>query len=661
MCGVVGALAYGEFETKKQEKDRQESMIFLVSEILQLTQSRGKDATGIATLFANCDYMGLKMGISAQEFVARFGGTEKDYDGYLNVWRKKKHPAKIVIGHCRKPSAGGGASADDNKNNHPIKVGDIVGVHNGTLTNHEQIFTNLGCGRDAHVDSEAIFRLLHHYTDNGNEPFTTEGVLETCKRLDGSYACLAFSGNNPYQMAAFRDGRPLEACIIRPLKMVLIASDKDFLKAAIFRYNKMANLYQTGASKFVPLKKNDVDLEVLTDDSLYLFDVHGEITPETNIKDLYVSEKVPRLEKIWKKPSVATTNWNARNRAAAQKPANNNTPGDGVKKAEVNASSPGTRTDQDSGTDNKPAQGKRLGMAWNSSGNRYESISDVDETDRHGSVEIDIEKGEVRDLTSDEVIETGEKKPDTSTSSNDDSGLPLNESDEPVDNLITDPAKINEIAVAEIEKQQHADSSDDSGNKAATGHAGDKQLPDDVKASKKEVELGTYPDVVEKAQIATTEEPSFSNDNELGDAIEVKNHESMKNMALYSLANRIKAYFFRRGWYAGYICRLKEEGAGLTNNDLARQMLVRARNKANKAQGTIRIMKTMVKIFDRIVVQFPNGSTDDQKIDRAVTETLEKGEDVKSATITQVFREGDMKKHPILRRVTASVANKEDR
>jgi len=660
MCGVVGALAYGEFETKKEEKDRQESIIFLVSEILQLTQSRGKDATGIATLFANCDYMGLKMGISAQEFVARFGGTEKDYDGYLNVWRKKKHPAKIVIGHCRKPSTGGGASADDNKNNHPIKVGDIVGVHNGTLTNHEQIFKNLKCGRDANVDSEAIFRLLHHYTDNGNEPFTTEGILETCKRLEGSYACLAFSGNNPYQMAAFRDGRPLEACIIRPLKLVLIASDKDFLKAAIFRYNKMANLYQTGASRFTPLKKDDVDLEVLTDDHLYLFDVSGEITPETNVKDLYVKEKVPRLEKIWKKPTTTTTTWNQRNRAnnANNNTANNNAGGTGVKKTEVNASSPGTPTGQGSGTDNK-SKGKRLGMAWNSSRNGYESVNDVDETDKHGNVEIDVEEGEVRDLTSDEVIEAGEKKSDKSTSSGGDADTkqPLSESDKPVDNLITDPAKINEIAVAEIQKQQNADSSDDSKNKAAAGSDDDKSL----KADKKEVDLQTYPDVIEKSQTATSEEPNFSNDKELADAIEVKNQDSMKNMALYSLANRIKGFFFSRGWYAGYVARLKEEESVMTGDDTARHLLIRARNKANKAQGTIRIMKSMVKIFDRIVMQYPNGSTEDQKIDRAVTETLEKGEDVKSSTIKQVFREGDMKKHPILRRIVAAVANKEDR
>ena len=173
--------------------------------------------------------------------------------------------------------------------------------------------------------------------------------------------------------------------------------------------------------------------------------------------------------------------------------------------------------------------------------------------------------------------------------------------------------------------------------------------------------METHPDVLEKATKATTEEPNFSNDNELCDAIEVKSAENLTNIALYSLANRIKGFFFRRGWYAGYVTRLKEEDSVMTGDDTARHLLIRARNKANKAQGTIRIMKTMVKLYDRIITQDKTGARYDEKINRAVAETLEKGEDIKSTTITQVFREGDMKKHPILRRIVASVANKEDR
>jgi len=303
MCGILGMLAFGEMADKKAEKTRQESMIFLASELLQLTQPRGRDATGIATLFANLDYMGLKMGIPSADFVSRFGGTEKDFDGYLNIWRKKVSPARMILGHCRKSSVG---NSEDNVNNHPIKVGDIVGVHNGTLTNHDRIFELLNSKRDGTVDSEAIFRLLHFFTKNGEEPFSPKVIQEVCKRLHGSYACLSFSGNNPYQMIGFRDARPMESLLIKPLKLMLIASDKDFLKHVVFKYNKQAHLYQTSSVKFPPLKKSDVELKSLTDDTLYIFDIRKEVDDKTTVEDLYISEKIPRIDKIWDAKGTST-------------------------------------------------------------------------------------------------------------------------------------------------------------------------------------------------------------------------------------------------------------------------------------------------------------------------------------------------------------------
>jgi len=98
MCGVVGLLAFDNAASKEEEKLRQESMIYLGSELLEQTQTRGKDATGVAALFDNCDYMLQKMGIPAQEFLARFGTTEKDFEGFLKIWRRKKHPARVFMG-----------------------------------------------------------------------------------------------------------------------------------------------------------------------------------------------------------------------------------------------------------------------------------------------------------------------------------------------------------------------------------------------------------------------------------------------------------------------------------------------------------------------------------------------------------------------------------
>jgi hypothetical protein len=709
MCGLVGALAYGEFLEKRLERVRQESMIFLTTELLTLTQPRGKDATGVATMFADCDYMGLKMGISAQDFIARFGDTEEDYEGYLKIWRKKTRPAKISIGHCRKPSTGGASGPENNKNNHPIKIGDIIGVHNGTLTNHDKIFTNLGCKRDGNVDSEAIFRLLHHYTDNGNEPFTTQAMQETCKRISGSYAVMAFSGNNPFQMAAFRDGRPLEIAIIRPLKLVLIASEKDFLRMAIFRYNKMANLYQTGPFKFLPLTKDDVDVESLPDDSLFLFDIRKEITAATKINDLFITEKVPTTGKIWvsaKSAISATNSWNAATNY-------HNNYNNVVKKTEVVATQP-KQIGQGHTNPTIPMaisseSGKtepRNCMVWNRSSSQYEAVTGIDETKKHGNVEVNCDDGEIRDIKTNKVIVSGKSEEDKKnigpsyapgTSTNIDkevSEFSLEESNEPIDSLISDPARISEVTISELRSNNGAVEDPVIAifkNNPTTDPCDEfisylddvteiEDLPEFVypkkdevidnqqnlpinptEAKTTEVDFSTHPDVLEMAAKITREHPNFSNDIELSNALEITSTSAMQSMEMYSLANRIKAFMFKRGWYSGYVARLKEEG-NLDENFAARNILIRAQNKQKSAQATIRNMKSITRVFWNMLGKCPEHPTwDEIAVENAVKDAINKGKSFNIDVLEKTFKPGDIQEIPVLSAILASVACKESR
>jgi glucosamine 6-phosphate synthetase-like amidotransferase/phosphosugar isomerase protein len=66
-------------------------------------------------------------------------------------------------------------------NNHPVRHGDVVGIHNGIIVNDEEIFAAHGFDRDApemSVDTEAIFALAEAYGSRG----------ETLEELRGSMA-----------------------------------------------------------------------------------------------------------------------------------------------------------------------------------------------------------------------------------------------------------------------------------------------------------------------------------------------------------------------------------------------------------------------------------------------------------------------------------------
>src|SRR5829696_4864538 len=88
-------------------------------------------------------------------------------------------------------------------NNHPIRHGAVVGVHNGIIVNDEEVFARYGFAR-AHpemtVDSEAIFALAEH----------AQGSPEALEELHGAMATAWLDERSPSTLYLARAvGRPL--------------------------------------------------------------------------------------------------------------------------------------------------------------------------------------------------------------------------------------------------------------------------------------------------------------------------------------------------------------------------------------------------------------------------------------------------------------------
>jgi hypothetical protein len=292
MCGIVGALAFGKL-SKKDEKIRQRLMRYLTSELMLETEERGKDATGAAILFNDGNYLGIKRGEESSKFLAKFGKGKDYYGSLLEVWRQHDEPVRAFIGHCRKGTTG---AKEDNENNHPIKIRNIVGVHNGVIRNDYEIEKNLGCKRDGRVDSEMIFRLFDHFTNSGKEPFTMDMLESIIARLTGAFAVIAFNSDNLNQIPVFRDGRPLEMILIKDLSLLFIVSELKFWSRAHFRYERMVSYAEV---KMPSLLDMDIDKEVFKDDSAAIFDLTVHCTEDTKIEDLGEFRKIPRNNKIW--------------------------------------------------------------------------------------------------------------------------------------------------------------------------------------------------------------------------------------------------------------------------------------------------------------------------------------------------------------------------
>jgi len=612
MCGIFGIMSY---KVNNEYAQAQEIATRVIgTEILQLLEERGRDATGVVTLFEDCSYMGLKMGVSATEFLSRFGSTEEDYEGWLDKMRLKDSAAKMFVGHCRKSSVG---NSTDNSNNHPIHIHNkLIGVHNGTLKNHDAIFHNLDCKRDGTVDSEGIFRLLYHFLNDGKDPFTKEAILETCRRIHGTYAVITMNSINPHQLAVFRDGRPLAFVLIKKLNLLVIASEEKYLKHAILKYNKLSTLYKL-KDNFIRLTKNDIEFKTLTDDSLNIFDNRIEITKDTKLDDLINEEKIPRIDKVWKTKLIDVLKINKK---------------DNVKLIESNVNkykeTSTKNVEQSIFTKNKSC------LLWSTKFDKLELIEDDNIINTLGNIEIDTIKQEIfkikdmkRILLKKYSIET--KNDDTDIKEEKQKSIAL------VKSIEVDTCNVINANKAKIyiNHKLHKNSI--------------KNETVDIKIDDKtNIEIDTNFDIntikISEA-FSKYSMDRYSNDAEAMEAIEINSKSIINALPFHSLCNRIKRYVIKEGFYRGYKQRIEDE----KDNDI-----IQLKDKKDKAEKKIRVLKTLSKVLSKIVFDCTKFNIFDVHED--LKNTIKQKQEIDSNTLKSIYSNQDLKdsKNEIISKIT---------
>lgn len=628
MCGIVGILNFGDV-TKEQEYIRRETSIFLAIELLQQTQTRGKDATGVANLFSNGDWHGLKEAIEATEFVSKWEGTDKDFGGFLKIWRNKRSFHKVFMGHCRKTSVG---STWNNANNHPIRIEDIIGIHNGTLDNHDKIFTMMKSKRDGEVDSEAIMRLVHAYSKNGTEPFTVDMIKEVAMRLQGSYAVMVMSGNNPFQVASFRDQKPIEVTLIRPTKQIIITSDNKFTKGALFRLNREIRLYDNKIYPYILDK--DVDFKVMPDDGLAIWDLTREVTEDTSILDLCETGDIPRVGRLWRSvktyTSSTTTNTNLPTPACNYHNMN-------ARKQWGAATTPVTKTADDkknesqtSDTESKDASSKNSGgMVWDKKLDKFKSTTEeLIEADKLEHIAIDIDDGVIEQLDS-----PAEKTATTTKTS-----VKLEPGDEDTqDNVVTDPVIIEEVHV-----KDEVDTKDVESKTSIIDAVKVENLPKDT--THVEVETSSLymnTEAITAANIASEKLSKFETLDDVLMATGIQDVETFKQLSPHAFSNRLQKIAYKLGFYDAWVAKPA---------DIIRVDCVKEQDdsvKMRKFQDNFRVLKSMANVVLRVIGRVspqPQPVIIEEEVDTA----LKKGEQLDLKVIDQIFSKGDFEKNSSL-------------
>lgn len=228
MCAILG-ISFLKGSTMRDSA----RVRLILRNLLALSQDRGRRATGIAAINGQ-EINVLKKDVSASKFIIHpdYIRFTEDYIDVSEEAMNKGEQTLTILGHCRLDTKG---TPTNNDNNHPIVTENVVGVHNGVISNDDALFERFekNITRKAQVDSEIIFRMIDYYIKNRKEAgYISQAVKDTYKYLTGSFSCGLVSRTNPYTLHLFKGYNPCEVLVFEDNGMVIFSSNSNYIRKA---------------------------------------------------------------------------------------------------------------------------------------------------------------------------------------------------------------------------------------------------------------------------------------------------------------------------------------------------------------------------------------------------------------------------------------------
>lgn len=216
MCGQAGIIL-GQKRRRAEERDH---LAWLFSQLLELSEERGPHATGMAWLKRGGQHKLFKRPVEASRFV--------EDKAFHEVLAEIDNRTTLLLGHTRWRTRG---DENVNGNHHPIRAGDVLGTHNGTIYNADYLFRRFRLPRFAEVDSELLFRLAGQAARGGR--IDTVGFKDRLRFCKGQITAVMASRLDPETILVLKGNRPLELRFHPRHRAVLYASDAAYLDAVL--------------------------------------------------------------------------------------------------------------------------------------------------------------------------------------------------------------------------------------------------------------------------------------------------------------------------------------------------------------------------------------------------------------------------------------------
>jgi glutamine---fructose-6-phosphate transaminase (isomerizing) len=238
MCGIFGLIAPNTGDSDEKVIRR------YLENLFRLSAPRGQEASGIALAF-NREVKVYKQGLSPLKLINSLGFKNFMDDTFNSIHFNHENEFMqpvAAIGHCRLVTNGVEIIPG---NNQPVVAGNIVGVHNGIVTNDRELWEqHSGIQRRLDIDTEVLLRLIDWYCESGED--VSVAVAHTFQQIVGS-ASLAFFQNKTEGVVLATNFGSLYFCHLIEKNFFFFASERVFLKKFL-------------ASNFCELNSGDVKI-----------------------------------------------------------------------------------------------------------------------------------------------------------------------------------------------------------------------------------------------------------------------------------------------------------------------------------------------------------------------------------------------------------------
>jgi glutamine---fructose-6-phosphate transaminase (isomerizing) len=223
LCGIFGIVIGENLKLSPKE------LMQIVNSIFKLSESRGKEASGLAVRFKDSIYV-LKEPITSSKLVK----TTKYKELFNQTLKTQAYSGNqlqapiLILGHSRLQTNG---QSEINTNNQPVVKDGAVGIHNGIIVNDDKLWKSFSeLKKKYDVDTEVFLSLLQMFRAQGKS--VVEAVKFVFEHIEGS-ASVAVQFDDVNNLVLASNTGSLYMALGKNEKLLVFASEKYILQQVL--------------------------------------------------------------------------------------------------------------------------------------------------------------------------------------------------------------------------------------------------------------------------------------------------------------------------------------------------------------------------------------------------------------------------------------------